>query len=279
MADLFAGLEGFGLKNTDSLEIFEKKEEQSKAETGPVEKEIHEEDFLFDKTYQCPVCDHEFKSKMVRTGKVRLLAADTDLRPKYQYVDSLKYDAVLCPRCGYSALNRYFTFLGSTQAKLIKENISKAFHNTEDMNAKVYDYDTALSRHKLALLNTVVKKGKDSEKAYTCLKIAWLYRGKREQLMTGEFDRDEASTLMREEIQFLQTALEGFKTAFTKEQFPMCGMDQYTVMYLVAELSFRCSSIEESKRWVSKILVARDAKRRIKDKAIDLKERLANTKE
>jgi uncharacterized protein (DUF2225 family) len=279
MADLFAGLEGFGLNNTNDLEIFEKKEEQDSSEVESVEKEIHEEDFLFDKTYQCPVCDHEFKSKMVRTGKVRLLAADTDLRPKYQYVDSLKYDAVMCPRCGYAALNRYFTFMGSAQSKLIRENISKSFHNPEDANAKVYDYDTALARHKLALLNTVVKKGKDSEKAYTCLKIAWLYRGKREKLMSGEFDRDEAARLMREEIQFLQTALEGFKTAFTKEQFPMCGMDQYTVMYLVAELSFRCGSIEESKRWVSKILVARDAKRRIKDKAIDLKERLSNKKE
>lgn len=54
----------------------------------------------------------------------------------------------------------------------------------------------------------------------------------------------------------------------------MCGMDQYTVTFLVAELSRRIGEYEEAKRWVSKVLVARDANRRIKDKALALKESL-----
>lgn len=58
---------------------------------------------------------------MVRTGKVRLVGADSDLRPRYMGVDSLKYDAILCPKCGYAALNRYFNFVMSSQAKNIKE--------------------------------------------------------------------------------------------------------------------------------------------------------------
>ena len=47
--------------------------------------------FIFDKTYTCPVCDKGFKTKTVKTGKVKLISADTDLRPKYQHMDSLKY--------------------------------------------------------------------------------------------------------------------------------------------------------------------------------------------
>lgn len=45
----------------------------------------------------------------------------------YMGVDSLKYDAILCPKCGYAALNRYFNFVMSSQAKNIKEKISANF--------------------------------------------------------------------------------------------------------------------------------------------------------
>ena len=210
---------------------------------------------------------------MVRTGKAKLLGADTDLRPRYQGVDSLKYDAVMCPKCGYAALNRYFNFVMSAQAKIIKEQISKTFQNPT-IEDKTYDYDAALARHKLALLNTVVKKGKDSEKAYTCLKIAWLFRGKREKLRAEGGDKQVMEDCFKEEMQFLSTAFEGFNSAFGKEEFPMCGMDQNTLSYLLADLARRIGKKEEAKRWVAKVLVAKNANRRIKDKAIDLKELL-----
>lgn len=61
---------------------------------------------------------------------------------------------------------------------------------------------------------------------------------------------------------------------FPKEDFPMCGMDEYTVMYMVAELARRIGNKEEAKRMISKVLVAKDANRRIKDKALALKEML-----
>lgn len=274
MANIFAGLESLGFKNVEKVDVFqeetEKKQEETKAEH---KKEVSEEDLLFDKGYICPVCDHEFKSKMVRTGKVRLAGADSDLRPRYMGVDSLKYDAILCPKCGYAALNRYFNFVMSSQAKNIKEKISSNFHYQPE-SGKIYTYDDALMRHKMALLNTVVKNGKNSEKAYTCLKMAWLYRSKREMLMQGEYKKEEVAELIAEEKELLTNAFEGFEVAFVKEDFPMCGMDQYTMMYLLAELARRIGKNDEAKRYVSKVLVARDAQPRIKNKAFDLKEKL-----
>lgn len=274
MSDIFSGLEGFGLQNIKDFEVFEKENKETEVIKQTVEEKIVlEEDLLFEKTYTCPVCEREFKSKMVRTGKAKLLGADTDLRPKYQGVDSLKYDAVMCPHCGYAALNRYFNFVMSSQAKMIKEQISRTFKDTTP-DEKTYDYDTALSRHKLALLNTVVKKGKASEKAYTCLKIAWLYRGKREKIKEDNGDKHKMEELFREEMQFLTTAFEGFSNAYSKEEFPMCGMDEYTLSYLLADLARRIGKKEEAKKWVAKILVAKSANKRIKDKALDLKELL-----
>ena len=275
MGNLFAGLESLGLNIKDNVDVYEKekKENQSAGVKKAQVKEIQEEDLLFDKTYTCPVCDHEFKSKMVRTGKAKLVSADTDLRPKYQGIDPLKYDAILCPKCGYASLNRYFNFVMSSQAKNIKEKISANFHYQPEAG-KIYTYDDALTRHKMALLNTVVKNGKSSERAYTCLKMAWLCRGKRELLMQGDYKKEEVTELINEEKELLSNAYDGFEAAFSKEDFPMCGMDQYTMMYLLAELARRIGKNDEAKRYVSKVLVARNAQRRIKDKAFALKEKL-----
>ncbi len=279
MGNLFAGLESLGLNIKKDIDVYEaeKKDEKAPGEVNKP-KELSEEDLLFDKSYTCPVCESEFKSKMVRTGKAKLVSADSDLRPRYQGIDSLKYDAVLCPKCGYASLNRYFNFVVSTQAKLIKEQISESFHYSAS-DDKVYSYDEAITRHKMALLNTVVKKGKTSERAYTCLKLAWLYRGKREEMQQQGASQEELNALQQEEFQFLQNAHEGFESAFSTESFPMCGMDEHTVMYMVAELARRTGKIEEAKRWISKVLVARDANRRIKDKAFELKEMLQSGNE
>ncbi len=273
MGNLFAGLESLGLNIKETVDVYEKeKKENQDADAKKAQvKEIQEEDLLFDKTYTCPVCDHEFKSKMVRTGKAKLVSADTDLRPKYQGIDPLKYDAILCPKCGYASLNRYFNFVMSSQAKMIREKISATYRYVPE-GEKVYTYDEAITRHKMALLNTIVKHGKTSERAYTCLKIAWLFRGKREEMMQGDYKKEEVAALLAEEKEFLKNAHEGFVSAFSKENFPMCGMDEYTVMYMVAELARRIGDVEEAKRWVSKVLVAKDANRRIKDKALALKE-------
>ncbi len=275
MSNIFAGLENLGFKDVGKVDVYQESDPEKKkqAEQQEQKKESSEEDLIFEKSYTCPVCDHEFRSRKVRTGKVRLIGADSDLRPKYQGVDSLKYDAILCPKCGYAALDRYFSFVMSGQAKNIKEKISSNFQYQPEAD-KIYSYDEALTRHKMALLNTVVKNGKNSERAYTCLKMAWLCRGKRELLMQGEYKKEEVSELIEEEKELLTNAYEGFEAAFGKEDFPMCGMDEYTMMYLLAELARRIGRNDEAKRYVSKVLVARNAQRRIKDKAFSLKEKL-----
>ncbi len=271
---LFSGLDQFGLGKLEKMDVFEDESKKNSAQGKPAEQKITEEDLLFDKTYTCPVCDSEFHSKMVRTGKVKLLSADTDLRPKYQLVDSLKYDALVCPKCGYAALSRFFKFMMPAQAKLIRENISKNFSGLKP-TGNIYTYDDAIARHQLALANAVVKKAKASEKAYTCLKMAWLYRGKAETLPkeTPDYDK-QIKELHAEETELLANAYEGFMSAFSKESFPMCGMDEITMTYLIADLARRIGKYEESSRWISRVLTSRAANERIKNKARDIKELL-----
>ena len=97
----------------------------------------------------------------------------------------------------------------------------------------------------------------------------------REQLMKeNDAAKDEIAQLFEAEKECLTNAFEGFKDAFGKEDFPMCGMDQHTVLYLLGELAFRTGNIDEAKKYVSNVLVARDANNRIKNKALELKERI-----
>ena len=147
MSNLFSGLESLGLGNLSEMKLFEQKEkDKEKKENGKGAEtvEVREADLIFEKTFTCPVCDKEFKSKLVRTGKVKLVGSDSDLRPRYQHVDSLKYDAVVCPICGYAALSRFFNFMTSAQARLIRENISANFRGLTE-GAEILTYDEALN--------------------------------------------------------------------------------------------------------------------------------------
>lgn len=277
---IFSGLENLGLGKMKGVDIYQADNEK-KSGTGDKKEEKHEvseAEILFEKGYKCPVCDHEFKVKTIRTGKVKLLSADTDLRPRYQGIDSLKYDAIVCPMCGYGALNRFFNYMTSAQAKLIKEQISCNFKGLP-AEGEIYSYDDAILRHKIALANTVVKKAKTSERAYTCLKLAWVLRGKAETLPADEPNREAVlKELQDEEAECIQNAFEGFKQAFSKENFPMCGMDEVTTTYLAAELARRCGCYDEAGRWVAQILTSRTASERIKSKAREIKDLIREDK-
>lgn len=273
LANLFSGLEAFGLGNLSEMDIYDAKEKEAAKGSAETVKDIFsEEDNIFDKSFSCPVCDKEFKTKTVKSGKVKLLNLDTDLRPIYQNMDPLKYDAVVCPHCGFAALNRFFKYVTSAQATLIKKSISASFRGIKE-SGSVYDYDDAISRHKLALVNSIVKKAKTSERAYTCLKTAWVLRGKAENISTQLPDyKEQIEALAKEEKDFIAKAYDGFDEAFSKETFPMCGMDEITITLLMAELARRIGKTEEAGRWISRVLISRDANERIKQKARDIKD-------
>ena len=273
MANLFSGLESLGLGNLSEMKLFEHKEKaKEEAKKTAEQVEIKEEDLLFDKHFTCKVCDKEFKSKMVRTGKVKLIGSDNDLRPKYQHVDSLKYDAIVCPYCGYAALNRFFNYMTDTQARLIKANISANFRGIKEGD-NILTYDEAITRHKLALVNAVVKHAKASEKAYTCLKLGWLCRGKAETLPENTQNAEEMKKqLAAQEKEYISNAYEGFMEAFSKEPFPMCGMDETTMTYLTADLARQIGKYDEALRMIARVITARDANERIKSKARDMKD-------
>lgn len=275
MAGLLSGLEQFGLGELENMDLYEKPEKENEGKSGKKEVPVvQEQDFLFDKSYTCPICDHEFKARTVKIGRAKLIGTDSDLRPKYEQIDLLKYDVIMCPQCGYAALSRYFKFLTSPQAKRIKETISKNFKPRTEMK-EVYSYDEALERYKLTLANAIVKMAKPSEKAYICLKMAWLIRGKVEHMDTKAPDYEEQKKkAVGEEREFLKNALDGFLAARQSESFPMCGMDEPTVDYLISVTASKFGQFDVASKLLSQLIASPNTNPRMKDKARDLKEQI-----
>lgn len=272
---LFSGLEKLGLGKMSQMEVFDSEEKEKEKKDEEEKAAVHtvsEEEVLYDKSYQCPVCDHEFKSKAIRTGKVKLVSVDTDLRPKYLNVDCIKYDCIVCEKCGYAALTRYYNTVTSAQAKLISQNITPSFRGI-DTKAATYSYEEAILRYQLALANAVVKKAKASERAYICLKLAWLLRGMTENLDMSDVDyMAKKEELEKQEQEFILNAYEGFKTAMSKEMFPICGMDENTFVYVTADLARRSKDYQTSLKLISEIITSRGASTKVKERARELKE-------
>lgn len=280
MSDVFSGLESLGLTGLSKVKIYEEEKpepvkEIAKEVTVPV---VQEADFLFDKKILCPVCNQEFKAKTVKTGKPRLLGADSDLRPKYSGIDSIKYDAIVCPNCGYAALSRFFSYMTGAQAKLIKENVTSSFKGFSE-KGDTYSYEDAIKRHKLALYNSIVKKSKNSERAYTCLKIAWLFRGMKENLPADTKDAAKVKEqCSKSELEMIESAFEGFSVSRSKEEFPICGMDECTFDYLLADLALKLGKLDIADKYASSVIVARTANTKLKERARSLRDIIKKNK-
>lgn len=274
MAGLLSGLDKLGLGKLEGMDLFE---EQSPTESLiPTEQnskpQFNEEDVLFDKTYECPVCYGTIKERTLRTGKVKLLHTDMDLRPVYENMEPLKYDVITCPHCGYAVLTRYFQGLTSSQIKEVKDKISKSFKSSDEKKA-IYSYEEAIERYKLCLVNTIVKHGKASEKAYICLKGGWLVRSMMENMDPDDADYAAKRKEAREqEREFLRNALEGFIAARQSESYPMAGMDEITVEYLIAVLAMEFEKYDVAAKLITQIIVSPSANNRVKDKAREVKE-------
>jgi len=213
--------------------------------------------YIHAKKFDCPVCEAEFFSNVVRESRVRVRSIDFDLHPICQHIDPNFYDVVICPKCGYAAMRDYFQNIISRQADLIKQEITPKF--------KVQDYPTQLSvdmaikRYEQALMTSMAKNAKDGEKAYICMKIMWLHKTKN--------DTDKQK-------QFAKLSLKGFTTALTNEDLPIMGLNGDTITYLLGALCIVLEENESALRHLSEVVVSKTASGRLKEKARDLKDQI-----
>ena len=147
----------------------------------------------------------------------------------------------------------------------------------KEFDGKIYDYDQAMERYQMALINAIIKKAKNSEKAFICLKSSWVTAGKIESLDENE-NKEEIVKLKAQEAELVKNAFEGFAKARSVESYPMCGMDEYTVDYLIAVLAYKNHQEDVAMRMLSSVITGKNANPRLKDKARDLKVEIVKEK-
>lgn len=193
-------------------------------------------DQLYNKEIICPACNNKIEVTKVKSKACVVSSRDTDFCVYYEDINPILYEAWVCEYCGYAALAEKFEELSYKQASKIKNGIT-SFWKSRKFNGE-RDIDKALEAYKLALYNLQMIESKASEFAKVCIRIAWLYR----------LNKDD------KELEFLKHALKHYTDAYENERFPINKLDEYTCMYLIAELHRRIGDIDEALLWFSKLI-------------------------
>lgn len=271
MGNLLSGLSDLGLGDLEGAKLYEDPNKNQDSNKGKKAAEIEEKDLIYDRNYDCPVCGEKITAKTMKAGKARLIRTDNDLRSVFEGIDAYKYDVICCPKCGYSALIRFFKPMPEGQVRLIREKICQHI-KLKPHTGDTYTYEEAMEHYKVALACSIVKQARNSEKAYTCLKAAWVLRGWRETLEREPDTEEKRAELKAQEKEYLKNAMEGFIAAEAAESFPICGMDDTTLEYLIANLAFELGKYDIASKLISEILIRPYANSRMKDKTRELKD-------
>lgn len=233
-----------------------------------------EEEYIFDKKMTCVVCDKPFTTKILKSNRARRLESDVDLRPRYENIDTLKYGICSCPNCGYSAMHSAFSHIAGRQINNIKEQVCVHFLPEDRSGWSSYTYDQAIRMHALALQCAEAKLAKNGEKAYLHMLMAWLYREKEkeaENITVEELRKLEIENCHTQADEHYMAAFEGFQQAMMNEMFPIAGLNQPTLEYIIAYMAFYFGKLEVSAKLIGSVLTTSSASRNVKDRALELK--------
>ena len=238
----------------------------------------NEKTLLLDKSYTCPVCDQKIKAKSVKTNVAKFVGTGPDLRPSHSNINVTKYEVASCNYCGYTALVKDFPNTTQVQRKLLREKIQANFKSREDVPCDSYSVEMAISRLKMALLCAVTKTGKVSEVGNICLKISWLYQDLVDELPEDDPGyEDKKKAYLAEAHNQAMNAYEHLSKARMEEDYPIAGMNETTLDYLLSYLAYEKGEYQTAMQYLSGVVTSRGISPRLKDKCLDLKE-LVNAK-
>ena len=179
-----------------------------------------------------------------------------------------------CPNCGYSSLDTTFAKIDTARVKLIRAEFCPSFKSQPDeVLPETYSYDYSIEKFKLALICSMKKRAKMSEKAYVCLKIAWLRRAQLKELEGNkEADPKMVEMVTTEYEGFYAQAYEGFMKAISQETPPYCGMASEAVDYMLANMSVHYKKYDAAMKMLGRLIQSPSTSRKLKDKCVELKD-------
>jgi len=198
---------------------------------------------LYEKKVTCPVCKNEISVTKVKIKSIRIVSRDTDLCVNYEGVNPLLYEPIVCESCGYATLSDKFGEINAREIMNVRTQITSRW--IKHSYAGERDIDKAIEAYKITLLNYQARDMNPSDIAKVCIRIAWLYRLKKDE----------------KEKHFLQCALDAYNDTYYRETFSSGKLDEATCMYMIAELNRRLGNNSESIKWFSRLISSPEAKK------------------
>lgn len=196
---------------------------------------------FFEKEVTCPICLTPFNIVVVKSNKVIPVGRDADFRQIYPDLTPYFYDIYVCPSCHYAAPKSIFDTVKHDEVLAIAEVLSKSKLQIDPLGER--EPIDAITCYKLALLCMSYRNVPNSTIAGVCLKTAWVYRVMRDP----------------REIDYLKKAIHYYKEAYANERFPIAGLSENRLSYLLGELSRRAKDYPEAIQWFSKVVMSPSA--------------------
>ena len=213
--------------------------------------------YFFTKEFNCPVCGIKFSTSVLRDSKLRMLGMD-ELRPVYKDIEPMCYDVMLCVNCGYAALKDRFDVVSEKQRETLLANIRNNYANfMPAQNPPIIDTHQGIERLRYALLSALIKKASLGERAMILAKIAWLYK----------IAEDDYNYLF-----YAKYANAELTKAYQSESFPIFGMSEGVVTYLLARFAVDEKDYVTATKFLSNIIVNKNLSTRLRDLARDLRD-------
>lgn len=194
---------------------------------------------LYLETERCALCGQSFPVARVRMSQLEVVRRDTDLYVEYRGFNPYYYSVVVCPHCGYAALDSQFHELTEREREALKRLLGGRRPSLDFGGER--SLDAALAAYKLAIFQAERREARPSAVAALCLRMAWLLRA------AGD----------GREREFLEAALAHYLKAYDAEPFPVGRMSLATAEYLIGELHLRLGRPREAAAWFNRVVSER----------------------
>lgn len=202
--------------------------------------------WLYKKEMHCPVCHRDFLDTYPRYTRLRMEYVESDFRPHYvSDIFPFYYDITVCNNCGYGMLTDRFSEITEGERMRIREEILPKFHSRS--YPLLLSKEQAEEKYKLAQLSAGLMNLKDSEYAYFMLRCAWFYKEVKEKANiqpNAELDLDSNT------LRCYAVAVEHFEKAYVAEEFPVRGMNELALAYLITVLNYRLQKMDKVNQWL-----------------------------
>lgn len=208
--------------------------------------------YTFTVEKRCPICGETTRVVKVKS---KLLAerTDEDFCVHYKDFNPYFYKIWFCEHCGFAADEK--TFLGSiplTHKRKIQE-----FLNSRKLGLKFVEerqVPDAVASFKLAIFYAELTGQSLAKRAGLYLELGWIYRASEEK---------------EREDEMLERAISLYDRSLMTERYPINGLSDNTVIYLIGAIYYRLHDFEKSTQYLSRII----GDQRIRDEDIVLYKR------